>query len=311
VGRRRNSHQIFVVVVVACAMATGATAQTLTITKELGLGQGDTVLPGEPVNFRITLENSIGSPLILDHFMDDTVPTCFEPFTDCSDVSCFGGSDCGTCQVTATGFSFTELDLPSGSTMIFDVMLTAGPDPGDCTNVASSEDPDTSDPISDDETVSILGPITLTKTLADGQTSTPAPGEPVVFEIEIVNGGGMIESWPLTDFLDLCFEPISCDDVTCAGGVQCGVCIPFDNPGENGFDHNGFDLAAAGQPGDTITYTVDATAGSTVGECCNLAITLDPVDFFFESDDECVFIGGIFLDGFESGDTSAWSETVP
>jgi len=274
-------------------LVAGTAAQTLTLVKELGPGQGASALPGEEVRFQITLDNSDINVPILDHFMEDTVPACFEPFTDCDDVSCTGGIDCGECEVTANGFRFDGLSLSAASgsqeTMIFHVTLTAGPDPVDCTNVASSVDPGSSDPISDDETISIIGGITFTKSLAAGQSSTVAPGGPVVFEIEMINEGGTRMNQPLTDDLDECFETIDCDDVDCVGGLSCGVCDEYPEP-DNGFDNHGIDLAAAGQPGDRVTLTVNATAGMDSGECCNLAITIDPLDGSPLFEDECVSI---------------------
>ena len=133
--------------------------------------------------------------------------------------------------------------------------------------------------------------LTFTKSLAAGQSPTVAPGEPVVFEIEMINEGDALTNWPLKDILDGCFEPITCDDVSCVGGISCGLCQEIPDVNVNGFDHNSIDLAAAGQPDDRVTLTVNATAGGASGECCNGAITLDPLGGLL-FDQECVSIEG-------------------
>jgi hypothetical protein len=64
-----------------------------------------------------------------------------------------------------------------------------------------------------------------------------------------------------------------------------------------------------------MTIWVEATAGQTPGACTNTVLTVNPGTGGDISDDETIMIeesvAMVFSDDFESGDTTAWSETVP
>jgi len=86
----------------------------------------------------------------------------------------------------------------------------------------------------------------------------------------------------------------------CAGAHVVTLSTPHVTQESPGVWHlSGLSLPAAPDGTASVLFTISNHKGSTGG---SLVIHFD---------DAFVFLGGLFSDGFESGDTSAWSATVP
>ena len=93
-----------------------------------------------------------------------------------------------------------------------------------------------------------------------------------MFNVTITNLASQpVPNGTLFEQLDTCFTGIqNCSQVSCSG-TGCGAC----SLAVNGFNYT-YSLAAAGQPGDSVSWTVNTLAGTTLGDCFNHASTPDP-----------------------------------
>jgi hypothetical protein len=109
------------------------------------------------------------------------------------------------------------------------------------------------------------------------------------------------------------FDPISPG----AGATYVQRCMIFDSAACGGAmlssDFTSLALPAGGGPWTTLTTPVLAGAGAASAECVYSLQSTTPSALDFDGFFDAEFFGEappIFSDGFESGDTSAWSSTV-
>ena len=284
----------------------------LAITKDDGLTQ---VSPGQYVVYTIIATNSTGP----SNVTGATVVDAFPPDLINVTWTC-AGSGGGTCSAAGAGNINDSVNLPSGAAVVYTVNAQVDPaaegvwwegrqaivNTANIYPPTGAPDPDlTNNSSTDVDTLVRLADVAITKD--DGVTMV-VPGDPVTYTITAVNlGPGDTLGAIVTDSFPAAILGVTW---TCVGSGG-GVCAP-------GGAGNLVDVAVLPFGGSvvyTATGTVSPDASGTIDNTANVAVTdvTDPdLGNNSATDSDTVFVDPMpFADGFESGDTSAWSATVP
>ncbi len=273
----------------------------------------DTAIPGETVVYQMTLtnlgpSNAAGAQVVFP--LPDGILSM--------DWTCeaLGGAACGA--ASGSGPISEAIDLPAGTTVTFTVDTDIDPGvTGTLVAVAwvlEGEEGDDGprgdpDPMNNTDTdVDSLTPeadLTLTK---DDGADTAVIGRQLSYTITALNQG---PSTVHGSFVEDIFPPeITAESWTCEG-LAGGIC----GAGGPGDIADAVDLPPAGMVIYTATGTVvKSDLGATI---TNTAIVTCPEDVFErnptdnQATDVDLLLEVAFEDGFESGDISAWSATVP
>lgn len=283
----------------------------LSVLKDDGVTQ---VLPGDPVTYTITASNLGPAPVAGAQVVDIFPADLLDVNWTCA------GTGGATCTAAGVGNINDLADIPSGESVVYTATGTVDPNAEgtliegrlSLVNTAtvyppgSTGDPDLGNNSSTDiDDIVRLADVAITKD--DGVTEV-VPGDPVTYTITVINlGPGDTVGALVTDAFP---EDILGVTWTCVGSGG-GVCTPAGV---------GNLVDVAGLPnGGSVVYTatgmVSPDATGTIDNIANVVVTdvTDP-DPGNNSATDSDTVGAPplpFADGFESGDTSAWSLTVP
>jgi uncharacterized repeat protein (TIGR01451 family) len=265
----------------------------LAITKDDGQ---ETATPGDPVSYTITVTNH-GPTTLAGLTVVDEIPAALQGPVFSSSAGAYDPD---------TG-EWTGLNLAAGQslTLTLDATIDAAAT-GALTNTATVFVPaETADPNLWNNTatdVDLLTVADLQAGLDDGQTSCDA-GQPVNYTITVTNHGpNRVTSLVLVD--------------TVPAELQGPVFTPSTGSYDPVTDEwTGLDLAA----GESVTMSLEGTVDIGASGTLVVGVSVAPPAGYTDPDpnnddatDENVIIGVdvIFMDGFESGDVSAWSGSV-
>ncbi|MEM8962394.1 MAG: hypothetical protein AAGD38_13005 [Acidobacteriota bacterium] len=268
----------------------------------------DGVVPGEPVTYIISATN-LGPGTILGASVNATFPPIF---TDCTWTCALTGP--GTCTAgPVNGAIVDTIDL--AATVEADYTVTCNVDPDATGNVAitatatsSATDPfPGNDTATDDDPLTPMVDLQVTK---DDNRFNVIAGSAVEYRVTVTNPGpSFAENVSVVDDLPALVENVTW---TCEpfGGAICP-----DTNGTGDLDA----LVDLPELGASVLFTFQGTisAAAPLGVLSNTA-TATPPDGTGEidsgdnsaTDDTNIAPVDIFEDGFESGDTTAWSSTV-
>jgi uncharacterized repeat protein (TIGR01451 family) len=283
----------------------------LSVVKDDGVTQ---VLPGDPVTYTITVVNAGPSAAngasVIDIFPADLLNVTW---------TCVGTGG-AICTAAGVGSINDLADIPSGESVVYTASGTVDPNAEgvliegrqSLVNTANvyppggTTDPDLGNNSSTDiDDIVHLADVAITKD--DGVTEV-APGDPVTYTITVVNlgpsdtlGAIVTDSFP-AGILGVTWTCVGSGGGVCAasgsGNLVDVATLPF---------------------GGSVVYTatgmVSPDASGTIDNTANVAVTdvTDPnTGNNSATDSDTVSAPQLpFADGFESGDTSAWSLTVP
>jgi uncharacterized repeat protein (TIGR01451 family) len=270
-------------------------------------GQG-TAVPGGSVTYGLTATNFGPSGLT-----GATVSDPFPSALDC-DWTCVesGGA---SCAVSGSGAISELVDLPAGATATFtatcDIDSAAL---GILVNVASIFPPSGAvDTVAGNNSAADADLLTpeadLSIAKSDGVVVI-SPGAPVTYTIVAASGGpsdaltSSIEDLLPAELIDCSWTCSSGPGASCSGGPVFGNLV------------DDIDLPAGSQATYTVDCTVDPAANfelltntATIDVAAGVTET-NPVDNSATDTDISVFLL-VFVDGFESGDITAWSTAGP
>lgn len=237
--------------------------------------------------------------------LDDTLPTDLT----CTYTSVAAGGAMGNTSAGA-GDLMESLDLPAGSSVTYTVDCTVsstaiGTLSNTATVTASLTDPLTpNNSATVNTTIFSAAEISVTKN-DDG--STPAPGDQFTYTIVAANAGPNDDpSVTLTDTLpaelDCTYTSVAADGAS--GNTAAG----------SGDLMETLDLPANSSVTYTLVCTIDRLAGA--GSVSNTATVTGTLPDLVDGNNSATEVTTLdtlelFSDGFESGDTSAWSATQP
>jgi uncharacterized repeat protein (TIGR01451 family) len=283
----------------------------LSVVKDDGLTQ---VVPGDPVTYTITVVNAGPSAAtgasVIDSFPADLLNVTW---------TC-AGTGGAVCTAAGAGNISDLADIPSGESVVYTASGTVDPNAEgvlidgrqSLVNTANvyppggTTDPDLGNNSSTDiDEIVYLADVAITKD--DGLTEV-IPGDPVTYTITVANlGPGDTLGAIVTDSFPAAITGVAW---TCVGSGG-GICAASGSG-------NLVDVAEIPFGGSvvyTATGTVSPDASGTIDNTANVAVTdvTDPdLGNNSATDSDTVFVDPMpFADGFESGDTSAWSATVP
>ena len=279
----------------------------LAITKDDGATD---VVPGELLTYTITAVN-IGA----NDAMGSTVMDVFPPELISASWTCIGAGG-GTCAPSGMGDINDLVDLPVGASVTYTVDATVDPmtPAGPFGNTAEVMPPPGFDDINpvdnmatDTNNVVILADLAVDKTNGTFYVITETD---TTYTIVVENlGPSMVPGAMVEDFF-----PVELTGVTwtCVGAGG-GICAASGT----GDISDTVDLP----PGAMVTYTATGTVDpAATGLLINTATVIppmgvtdpDPINNDSTDTDHIIALADvIFADGFESGDTSAWSTTAP
>jgi len=283
----------------------------LSVVKTDGVTQ---VLPGDPLTYTITVSN-VGPSAVTGASVIDTFPADLLNVTwTCT------GTGAALCTAAGAGNINDLADIPSGESVIYTATGTVDPDAKgmlidgrpSLVNTANvfppggATDPNVGNNSSTDiDEIVYLADVAITKD--DGVTEL-IPGDPVTYTITVANlGPGDTLGAIVTDAFPAAILNVNW---TCVGSGG-GICAASGSG-------NLVDVATLPFGGSvvyTATGTVDLGATGTIDNTANVAVTdvTDPnVGNNSATDSDTVGVPPLpFADGFETGDTSRWSLTVP
>ena len=284
---------------------------TLLVLANVGITKTDgsaTAIPGMSVTYTTVVSNAGPSAAPIVTVVDNFPPALTSCTTACvasAGSSCAAGpvmgniNDVASLLVGGTATYSTNCDISPTATGALSNTATATvgggvTDPAPANNTAT-----------DNDTLTPSADVSITKT--DG-SPTATPGAPVTYTIVVTNAGP--SAAPTVGVLDLFPATLTSCATTCvgAGGGSCTPGPVVGNVNEN-----------ANLPvGGSVTYTASCTVSpSATGTLTNTATATvngggsDPNPANNSATDTSALSNELFLDGFESGDSSAWSSTVP
>jgi len=255
----------------------------LALTKTLAAGQNGPYAPGGPITYAITVTNEGGVTAdnisVVDYYAPDLV----------LNDSAWADQGDGTATITLNG------SLAPGASTSVDITFTIATDvTGSITNAAEitgatdengnpvtdidsvyDNDPN-NDPASDDDNDSVTTSLSdfdlsLTKTLAAGQTGPFAPGLPITYTLTITNEGGIsADNISLVDYFN---SSLILNDANWAdqGDNTATITLSVANGGLSA------PLAPGGNASVNITFTI---ASNATGSIQNAAEITDATDEF-------------------------------
>lgn len=281
---------------------TVVTQADLSITKTDGSA---TEVPGTPVIYTIVASNAGPSP-VTGATVADTFPGTL---TGCS-TTCVGAGG-GTCTPGPFSGNINDsANLPVGAAVTYTSTCTiSAAATGSLVNTAtvgsSASDPvPANNTATDTDTLVPTADVAITKT--DG-SETEVAGTPVTYTITVTNAGP--SNAASVTVADTFVAALSGCSTTCvgSGGASCAPGPVLGNISDD----------ASIPAGATATYTATCLiSASAYGNLVNTATATvggaatDPVPGNNSSTDTDL-LNSIFIDGFETGDTSQWSATQP
>jgi uncharacterized repeat protein (TIGR01451 family) len=278
----------------------------LSITKTDGV---TVVSPGGTVTYTIVASNA-GAHDVIGATVTDTFPA---QLTSCS-TTCSG--TVGTsCTAGPFGGNINDsVNLPAGGSVTYTAVCTVSLTPGSISNTASVAAPGgVTDPtpgnnsdLDDDTVIQAQADVTITKTnFVDDVTA----GDPVTYTI-VVSNAGPVAATSVTVADTFAAELLSCS-TTCIG-FGGGSCTSGPTAGNIS---TVVSLPVGAAVAFTSTCTLSPTAAGTLVNSATATVgggVVDPdTSDNSATDTDNVINPDIFADGFESGDTAAWSSTVP
>ena len=264
-------------------------------------------VPGEGVTYIVTVANA-GPGAAVGAAVTDDFPaglTCTWTCVGVGGATCTAGPVSGDIDDTA--------GLPAGSAAGYAAACAIDPGrTGTLTNTATISASGAIDPVPANNSATdftLLTPVADLAITKDDGVTTAAPGDVLTYTIEVSNPG---PSDALAAAVEDVFPPelIGCEwscapagGALCTGGPVAGDLI------------DSADLFAGSSATYTATCTVDP--GANFGALSNTATVAAPAGVtdpdLTDNAATDVDLGTamIFADGFESGDTTAWSSTVP
>jgi len=265
-----------------------------------------TEIPGTPVTYTIVASNAgpdaAPGVTVADSF-SGTLSGCSTTCTGAGGGNCTAGPVLGNLNDSASlpvGGSVTytaTCDIASNATgpLLNTATVTVG---------AGVTDPNTTNNSSTDtDTLAREADLAITKT--DGVTAV-APGDNTTYAIVASNNGP--SDAPATAVID--FFPSQCTGVTwtCAGagGATCSA-------GSSGNINESVNLPAGGSVSYSAVCTVSGTATGTLSNTAGVSVGVNDPNPVNNSATDVDSIGlvDLFSDGFETGDASRWSNSVP
>ncbi len=268
-------------------------------------------VPGEPVTYSLTVSNA-GPSTALSAPVADLFPAELSAVTWTCDDS--GGGTCA--NPSGTGDINETVDLPVGTSVTFTATGTVDPAArGALVNTATvlpaGRTGDRGDPNPGDNSATDVDTLTpesdLEITKSDGAV-VALPGEQVTYAIVVTNNGpSSVTGAVVTDAFPAELTGVTW---TCAeGGGTCAT------PSGSGDVNETVDLPVGTSVTFTATGTVDPGATGMLDNTATVVVPSgvnDPVTTNNSAtDSDTLRPGSIFADGFESGDTTAWSEAIP
>jgi uncharacterized repeat protein (TIGR01451 family) len=271
----------------------------LSITKTDGV---TTAVAGGSVTYTITASNAGADPVTGATVADDF------PATLTCNWTCVGAGG-GTCTAAGAGDINDSVNLPAGGSVTYTATCDIDPSAtGSLSNTAtvssSVTDPDSNNnSATDTDTLTQEADLSITKT--DGVTEV-LPGTDTTYTIVASNLG---PSSSVTNAVIDIF-PADCTAVnwTCSGSGG-GTCAPA---GSGNINAN-VNLPAGGSVTYVAVCSISPSATGTLSNTASIGVGVNDPNAANNSatDVDTIDDGEIFVDGFESGDTSAWSDTDP
>jgi uncharacterized repeat protein (TIGR01451 family) len=267
-----------------------------------------TAVPGGTIVYTIIASNPAGPSAAPATAVGDA----FSSLLDCT-WSCApsGGASCTSGPVAGDLADLADLPVGGAAEYTATCTLDAGA-VGTVTNTATvATAAGVSDPSAANDSATDVDDLTLEADLAitknDGVASVE-PGDPVTYTIVATNPGpsdalaATVEDHFPPELIDCEWTCAPASGALCTGGPVAGDLV------------DSVDLPAGGSATYTASCTVDP--GAEFSELANTATITAPAGVSDpEPDDDSATDTDsgpvIFADGFESGDTSAWSATVP
>ncbi len=276
----------------------------LAITKDDGQ---TTVVPGEQVTYTIVASNTVGPSDVTGATVVDTFPP---ELTGCSWTCTPTGA--AVCATSGTGGINDVVSLPVGGGVTYTASCTLNSAAtGSLANTATITAPPgftdlnpSNDSATDVDSITREADLSATKSnsetrLVEGSTTT--------YTITVSNSGPSdVVGAQVSDAFppELSSYSWTCDS---SGGGTCTASGAGDLT-------DTVDLAS----GTSVEYSATCTVAASSGSCVNTATVTAPAGWTDPSpgnnsatDTDQVLSVAIFSDGFESGDTSKWSSTVP
>jgi len=284
---------------------------TLTPLADVGLTKTDgatTEIPGTPVSYTIVASNAgpsaAPSVAIADNFAG--------ALSGCS-TTCVGSGG-GTCTAGPVNGNISDsANLPVGGSVTYTATCNISASAtGALVNTATATvgggvtDPaPANNTATDNDTLTPTADVAITKT--DG-SPTATPGAPVTYTIVVTNAGP--SAAPTVTVLDLFPATLTSCATTCvgSGGGSCSAGPVVGNVNETA------NLPVGGAATYTASCTVSPSATGTLTNTATATVNgggSDPNPANNSATDTSALSNELFLDGFESGDTSAWSLAVP
>ena len=278
------------------------TVADLAIVKDNGATE---VTAGMPVTYIITVINNGPN--------DEPNATVIDSFpADITGVTWIcAGSSGGTCTPSGAGNVMDVASLPVGGSVVYTATGTVSPDAtGTVDNTAtvsgsSASDPDPANNTStDSDTVVAEVDLAITKT---DMSCYVLPGGSTTYTITVTNpgpssgiGAAVVDSFPV-EFTSVNWTCAASGGATCTASGSGDINDTVDVP-----------------PGGTLVYsavaTVDAGAVGSVSNTATVEPAMGVTDTDLtnnESTDTDALELPVFCDGFESGNTDAWSSVQP
>ena len=279
----------------------------LSITKTDGV---TLVVPGGSTTYTIVAANN-GASNATGALVTDTFPAALTCSTTCVAA---GGASC-TAGPFATNISDT-VNLPAGGTVTYtSVCSISGAASGTIVNTATVAAPGgVSDPNSannsatDSDTVSTTPTADVSITKTDGAT-TATPGTQVTYTIVASNAGP--SPAPTVTVADTFVASLTGCSTTCvaSGGASCTAGPILGNLSTNA------NLPVGGSATYTATCNLSSAATGSLVNTATATVgggVTDPVPGNNSATDTDTILSlTIFIDGFETGNTGQWSNTVP
>lgn len=276
----------------------GAEGADLSITLDDGV---TSAVPGEPLTYTVVAASDGPSDV-----ESVSVATDFAADLTCDWTSVAtggaGGNGSGSGNVAET------LSLPSGSSVTY--IATCDIDPAATGTLASSAtvssaayDPDEGNDAATDDDTALVASADLTITLTDG-IALVLPGDVLTYSLVATNEGpSNATSVSMSALFD---DDLSCNWSSVAAGGASGNGSGSGNIGET------LDLPT----GASVTYTAECAVDIAASEILSTSASLsaaatDPNGANNAAADDTAVLEPLFEDGFESGDFTAWSSSVP